>query len=265
MPFRKRQRSLATLVTGSLFAALIMTASPGYGEPHPADPIPKALALEGGRLTVNLTSTSLREVMEEIGRCTGVEVSWLGKGTGRTVSVNLSDLSVVDAVRRILRKENYVLFYTSTEDTEKLSRVLILPRDAGTGNAQGAAGRGDSAIRASRMDEPPEEEQLVPEGMEPVDDRTKRWAEPIAELLQQGQTAEATEELKWTLARDRNPQMRLMALEGLSMLGPDSAEEMIETALNDPDPIVRAHARRCLKLHADEDPRITEFLHPGSP
>ena len=101
-------------------------------------------------------------------------------------------------------------------------------------------------------------------GQEQADELTKRWAEPIAELLRNGQTAEATEELKYALARDRDPPVRLMALEGLSMLGPDAAEEMIETALDDPDPIVRAHARRCLKLHVDEDPRIREFLYPDS-
>lgn len=264
MRFRTNRTSFASIFAGSLFGLLTMTAASGYAESHPADPVPKVLALEEGKITVKITSTSLREVMEEVGRLIGVEVSWSGKGTGRTVSVNLSDLSVEDAVRRILRKENYVLFYSPNEDREELSRILVLPRNAGRSRAQ-RAGREDPVTTASRLEEMPEDGPSVYYDMDQFDEKTRRWAEPIAELLEDGQTAEAAEELKWALTRDRNPQVRLMALEGLSMLGPDSAEEMIETALNDPDPIVRAHARQCLKLHVDEDPRIREFLHTGSP
>jgi hypothetical protein len=267
MPPGTQQRSFATIVTGSLFAVLIATTSPGYSETHPVRRVPKALALEQGRLTVKTSSTSLRQVMEELSSLTGVEVSWLGKGMGRTVSVNLSDLPVEDAIRRILRKENYVLFYTSREGSDELSRVLILPRDTGTKQPP-SAGRWQLAMETLLMDETPDDEKMAPEGteqMEQVDEQAEQWAKPVAELLRNGRTTEATEELKYALARDRNPQVRLMALEGLSMLGPESAEEMIEAALNDPEPAIRAQALRCLELHKDKDPRIREFLYPDSP
>lgn len=256
MSFRMKSTFLTAVAGVSLSALLIVPGIPAYGETHPVDPVPKSMWMQDGRLSVRITSAPLRQIVEDLGRFTGVEVSWLGKGTGRKLSVNLAGLTVEEAFRRILREEGYVFFYTTTEGEEKLARVLIHSRDPSTPKTEPHP---ELSSGESREDEP-----ALQDGTEEIDEQTRAWAGPIADLLREGRTREATEELKWALSRDRNPQVRLAALEGLSMAGSEFVEEMIEAAMRDPDPTVRAQALRCLELHVDEDPRAREFLESAS-
>jgi hypothetical protein len=90
--------------------------------------VAKAMAMifKEGQLTVRITSTPLKHVMDELGRLTGVTISWLHPDTDQRISAGFANLPLHEAVQHILYGESYVLSYASTEEGETLSEILIV-------------------------------------------------------------------------------------------------------------------------------------------
>ncbi|NIO20109.1 MAG: hypothetical protein GTN76_05040 [Candidatus Aenigmarchaeota archaeon] len=96
------------------------------------DQASKMMVFQKGKLTVKkIRYIPLKIVMEEFGRITGVTVLWEAPEVKKLVSLGFTDHSLDKAVRNILHGESYLLFYTSTQEGEKLTKILILPRAKG--------------------------------------------------------------------------------------------------------------------------------------
>jgi hypothetical protein len=86
------------------------------------------MILKDGRLTVQILAAPLHKVIEEISRLTGAEVRWLNQGREEAVSVEFTDLSINEALERIL-KTNFALSYTFSGKERRLTGIWILSRE----------------------------------------------------------------------------------------------------------------------------------------
>lgn len=266
---------LLTILLVSVLLALILTSTSGYGAKNAAstmtpeestltlqnviDPSATAMKFHRGKLTVRITSTPLRQVMQDLGRVTGARVSWKGQEITKKVSVQFMDLPLDKAIARILRGESYVLSYTSAKEESKLDTIIIWPCAKGGKEPVATAQAIPEAVMFEKVDKPTGGIGESPE-MELVDDETRNCIESVRAVLMEGDTEQAAEGLVLALTRSAKPQVRMLALEGLRMLSAPPLDAIIETALYDPEPMVRRHAARCLEMHVDEDPRVKEIV-----
>lgn len=80
------------------------------------------------QLTATVTATSLRQVMEEISKVSGVQIRWLDLGEEEPVSVNFVALPFSEAMQRLLGERNFLLFYSSTGEGARVTQVWIVSR-----------------------------------------------------------------------------------------------------------------------------------------
>jgi hypothetical protein len=112
-----------------MLAGLILSAGSvdaAYALDPTAVTLPGQITLQDGRLTAQVVATPLRQVMEEMSRLSGARVRWVsGQAKEKPVSVEFTALPLPEALRRILREMNFLLFYTSTGNSVKLTEIWI--------------------------------------------------------------------------------------------------------------------------------------------
>jgi hypothetical protein len=86
------------------------------------------MTLKDGKLTAEIRIAPLHKVIEEISRLTGAEVRGLNQGGDEPVSVEFTDLSINEALERIL-KTNFTLSYTFSGRKRRLTEIWILSRE----------------------------------------------------------------------------------------------------------------------------------------
>jgi len=197
--------------------------------PVPA-PLPRQITLQDGRLTAQVVATPLRQVMEEMSRVSGARVRWLsGQAEENPVSVEFTAIPLPEALRRILKEMNFLLFYTSTGNSTKLTEVWIL------------SGIGKSQVGHTPTPVSPE---MVPL---PIADSTSQSEE--AEDRQAQFAAMPLEILIQTAVGTSDPPLRI---EAIAYLGRRAAEDstveriLSHLASNDSNPQVRAAAAEVL-------------------
>jgi hypothetical protein len=89
----------------------------------------KLMVSHNGKLTARVPSAPLKQVMDEFSKLTGVKVLWEDYHQDRYISVGFYERSIEDAVLNILYDENYLLFYSSSNEEDKLTKILILPNN----------------------------------------------------------------------------------------------------------------------------------------
>jgi HEAT repeats len=105
-----------------------VTVQPG-SEP-PAGPS-LAVDYSGGKLSVTADHVQLSQVLQEVGKKTGLEVRGLSEA-GKAVAVQFSAIPVSQAVQELLRGTNYVVFGSlGSSESVKAARVVIISAAAG--------------------------------------------------------------------------------------------------------------------------------------
>jgi len=96
--------------------------------------LPGRITLQDGKLTVRILEAPLWQVMAEVSRLSGVQVQWMDSEVRQQeVSVEFTDLSLSEAVRRILRANNFLLLYPSSGEETPLTQIWIASRGEGSG------------------------------------------------------------------------------------------------------------------------------------
>jgi hypothetical protein len=129
---------------------------------HPSEKI----LFQGETLTVTFTSTSLRQVMEELSRVSSVQIRWLDTGGNEPVTVDLVALPLSQAIPQLLRDRNFLLFYSSTKAGARLTQVWISSQKKGTTQLSvhsQSPSQESSLLTANEPD--PTEEAFVPPDM----------------------------------------------------------------------------------------------------
>jgi len=193
-------------------------------------PLPGQITLQDGRLTAQVAATPLRQVMEEMSRVSGVRVRWFSDhAEEKPVSVEFTALPLPEALRRILKEMNFLLFYTSTENSVKLTEVWIL---SGIGRSQ--------AERTPPPASPVKAPLPIPDSAsqsEEAEDRQAEFAAMPLEILIQ------------TAVGTADPSLRI---EAIGNLGRHAAEDstvegiLSHLASNDSNSQVRAAASEVL-------------------
>lgn len=96
--------------------------------------IPGQITLQDGKLTARIATVPLRQVMEEISRLSGAQVRWMDSVVReQTVSVEFTALPLSEAVRRILRTRNFLLWYAPRDESTQLTQIWIASREEAGG------------------------------------------------------------------------------------------------------------------------------------
>lgn len=103
------------------------------------DEFPGTLIFHNGKLTAQLDAAPLQEVMEAIGELSGAEIVWLQDCGTETVSADFSKAPLARALRLILGKNNFLLFYSSDNDEAPPSQIWISGQGRGRPRLPAAA------------------------------------------------------------------------------------------------------------------------------
>jgi hypothetical protein len=111
---------LCLLLTGDLLSAAAAT------EPSPRGAALAPITLREGKLSVHVAGTPLRQVMIEISRLNNARIIWLsGEGQEEQVSVQFTDLPLVEGLQRILQHKNFILFYERRATGAQVTQIWI--------------------------------------------------------------------------------------------------------------------------------------------
>lgn len=84
------------------------------------------ITLREGRLSVHVAGTPLRQVMAEISRLNNTRIVWLsGEGQEEQVSVQFTDLPLIEGLQRILQQKNFILFYEQSSTGVQVTQIWI--------------------------------------------------------------------------------------------------------------------------------------------
>ena len=129
---------------------------------------PGKITLQDGSLTARIATVPLRQVMEEISRLSGAQVRWLSQqGEGEPVSVEFTALPFSEAMRQILREQNFMLFYTVSRGEPRLIQIWI-------------SAKGKAEEQSVVMSQPVESGETALRAEEPV----KEIAQPLEVVIQ---------------------------------------------------------------------------------
>jgi hypothetical protein len=110
------------------------SGGPAYTRGSGLPSTPGEFTLRDGRLTARLYGMPLRQVMAEVSQHGDVQVRWLDADIGaQKVSAALTNLPLPEALRRLLRGTNFVLFYASAAEGLRLTHIWIASRREGGG------------------------------------------------------------------------------------------------------------------------------------
>jgi hypothetical protein len=158
------------------------------------------MEFHGEKLTAIINDVPLKQVIKELSESTGIVVVWQGQEAERVIQLRFTDLSLVEAIRKILWNENYILYYTPAKGKDKLEKVLIVPQ----------CQREEKVLRATReakmhaMEEVPEEAIAEWHTIPPDNfDQQVFLANLEEQLVLQGET-EAADALREQLANEPN-------------------------------------------------------------
>lgn len=151
-----------TFIPGFFFAILLTVLIP-----HPAAATTSGfLILDVGKLSANITATPLDQVLEEFSQVSGVPIRWLnGTASTEAVSVEFTNLPVITGLRRLLAKQQFILFYSSDTSQARLTQVWITNK--GDEQSQFAASRSKLTEPATATTHISREEDDPLAGMQP--------------------------------------------------------------------------------------------------
>lgn len=90
------------------------------------------LTLNDGKLSAHITTMPLSQVLEQFSEISGVPVRWLnGEISSETVTVEFTQLPLSQGLRKILAKQDFMLFYSSSSPHSQLTHIWITNRGDG--------------------------------------------------------------------------------------------------------------------------------------
>lgn len=98
------------------------------GLDSPAPKPHKELTFHDRKLTARITAVPLRQVLDEVGRLSGVHIRWTNAGGAEPISMEFTALPLADALARLLAGQNFMVFYRSVTGEERLTQVWISSR-----------------------------------------------------------------------------------------------------------------------------------------
>ena len=137
-PVRKWLSWIPNLCLAGILMSLVL-GGPAAGVASAAEPVavnsPGKIILLDGKLTAQIVSASLRQVMEEVSKLSGAQVHWLSHEDDTMVSVKFADLPFSEALRRILGEKNFAFSFASTKESARLLQIWVFSKRQAEGQA----------------------------------------------------------------------------------------------------------------------------------
>lgn len=238
------------IIPSMLVAALLASAaaaSPAAGNAR--GPRCAIAVAADGAISASITDASLREVVAELSRHTGVEVIWIGRPSEQRLTLAIRDLPVSEAIARILSSLNHVILLSGDALGRRRLQVRIgsavakaspaTPRSLG---AMSHVLSGDDGFRPPSFD-------ALPEALDPdVGRRSPAHREVLSELPSEALESITRDEIALRplavdllLERAEYDMSAYVALDHLASDGEDpSLSDVAVQALADLDAAARA-------------------------
>ncbi len=121
------------------FAALLLFIPLAHAGPRagvPENPAASAVVLKDGRITVSASNAELLALLNEIAKRVPFELTGKAPGDER-VSVSFKNLTIEEALQRILKRRNYLIVYEEEARYKKgggagIKKVILLPKGSKT-------------------------------------------------------------------------------------------------------------------------------------
>lgn len=233
-------------------AVLIQVLSTGLAFPTGAGEV----TVERGQLTVDIGQESVAEVLGEVARQTGAELTIRGD-LGQTHPQAFQALPLSEALTRLAGTNGLMLQFAPSSSRSRGSRLLAIHAVSASGTAgttpatavsgSGVPGRppqrGGPAV-PQRVQWPPGGLWNYEDGVEKlpsVDERIKRIQE-----LRQRPSPNTSAGLVYVLTADPDASVRRMAVQMITSMKSTQGRDGLFQATSDEDPTVRAEAFRAL-------------------
>lgn len=207
---------------------------------EPSAEVPGHLEMDfgDGALTLEAQGVPLGDLLAAIGERAGFAVSLRGD-SHTPVSVSLAEVSLEEALRKVLGEGSIVFFYDGTQ--EGSARRLVNVRAVATSSAQPDGDQPEIQALPSEALRADEDAAPLISPFDPLEDR-------LAFARGQARNAgpKAGEGLMTLLLEDQDVNVRGMAASALGRLGGAEAGEVLVEALVDRDRRVRGRAVRAL-------------------
>lgn len=117
----------------SYFMVLFFTMGPAFATSSQAQNVLEVLQNQkSSLLTIRAQNVSLSQVIERISEVTGLIVKTSNRSIlDETVTIDLNNLTLKQVIDRLLYGVNSVYFYSSTQDTQQLTKIMLLSRKEG--------------------------------------------------------------------------------------------------------------------------------------
>jgi hypothetical protein len=194
-----RMLLLRVHLLGKLLLIVLGLSTSVYAATTSFKPQTMAMVFHGEKMSAIINDVPLTQVIKEFSKSTGIKVVWQGGETARIVKLNFTALSPGEAARRVLKNENYILYYTCPAGKEKLEKIIIIPREKGE-KKQTLVAQIDPETNSYLMTDEPEFE--IPEGEEmeePVDYDNQELIDILREQLLSEGNIEAAESLSQSM------------------------------------------------------------------
>lgn len=176
---------------------------------------PGQISVQDGKLTAWLVATPLQQVMEELSRVSGARFRWLnGQAEEKPVSVEFTALPMPEALRRIFGEINFLLFYTGTGKSLKLTEIWISAKTQSR-SASDSAAQSEKSMTGQTEPDAISVETLILNAVSAAE--LSRRVDAIARLGAYAQADPKVEGiLSFLASSDGNSQVRAAAAEVLS-------------------------------------------------
>jgi hypothetical protein len=211
-------------------------------ESHDSTTVSPAVDFRDGRLSLSANGISLAVLMQLVGDKAGFEVIANEELEAQGGSWAFTDLTVTEAVRRLLRDTNSIIVYRpgSGDADSTISRIYLLGSGSGPGNPGPV--RIDTVV-------PSLENQLRMDQVE-----SGGAGERIAAIdRSEGLTDDITlQNLAFALQHDPDPEVRIRAVSALEGIDAATTVTVLEAGIGDADAEVRMKVMQALAKIEDE-------------
>ena len=123
--------------------------------------VPPRVSYQNGKLTVVAENSTLGDVLNAVHNATGTQIETTGGPAGERVAAKIGPGSIREVLLAVLQGSRYdYILLGSANDPDKIDRMILTPKSAGTAGASAPVGSpvGRAAARSGTTDEDPDAE-----------------------------------------------------------------------------------------------------------
>jgi len=270
-PVAGTQREASTPRDAGDTGQTIPLKQPADGGETSASPEPATAMLivyAKGRLSLRVRNQSLAAVLDEISRQSGIAITSAPDLNGESVSIEFQDLPLAEGLQRLLHTWDAFYFYGGASADPVLQAIWVYPRGVGAGivPVPPESWASSADIETNLTATQPGQRAAALEAI--VERKGQQAQDAVLNALADTESSVRTRALELAVnfglvipldtlvgiaQSDPTPTLRMRALDAILYPrlanGTPAADiaSIIEPALNDPEPKVRAHARALLR------------------